>query len=1005
MSHIASFRLACLSLSMALVMLISPAMAETQKIGVVGALSGTVTGTGEDGAVRTLKTGDAVYLNESITSSTNSKAQIMFLDKSSLMINPDSKVMVDKFIFNPATSTGDLTIQNAKGALRFIGGALSKEKPVTIKTPVATIGIRGGIADTHVGANGATDAIFVYGEEMTMTNANGQSSSVTTPGQGLGIATANGIPTQLPPERVMQHLQSFSSGDSGDMDSSSDASTNDSATQDSNGDGQDSGNSDDGQNNDGDGDANADADDSGNTDSNDSGKADGDGKQDGNGTSKGEQNKPGDGKKPDAAGAPNKGDKASQQPNAKPTNGAANNAPNGGPKGPPPAGQKGGLLNAGGNGGMSAGPGTNAMMPTNVVNTNLVSGATQQNQQTQNLNNLIQLPTNPTQFGKYAISQSGSNTASSSGTVGFQTINGRQSGVATESGTGATHSMSLPWLTNGGYHASSTSDYILVDGRAYTGKGFMSDDLAMSYFQLQEVGGTQRIGTIFGRVAPISTWSTSAATSAALASSKSSTLTFYDFLPELDQFGNSSFGFFDYNVADSRLVPNTSSTQIGNLGMAVDWTNHRFITGHLIWENSPTTAISPLKREMILAFGKTNNGGRLLDGHIYEFGSRYTANGADQGLDAGFLRVVDAYSAANGAPFSGFIAEGILPTNDALDAGDATFNTGVAGEHGTQALAVNNHMTDPTSGTRTNHTAAGSNELKGYAAGFLITNTTPIGAATTRTFTRLASNTTSDVKISTNVADSTAAAFIQLENTANIVQDMYVNFGNLAGVSADSAFLTDDLYAAEQSYATYLGLSGVFANYSGNAVDNGALVSASLISDVDARCTSCEFVDWGVWAGEIDRSAAGFEIRDVASMIPYVAGEVTQNLNGITGFSNPTNVVYNGVMYGSVLDGSALTRTTGNFDAHINMNTRQLNSFNGNFAGMNFGFSGATHAIAVAGDAQFFNLSVAGTSSNGSVSGKINGALFGPQAQDIAGNFAVSDSVKDAAGVYLGSRQ
>ncbi len=54
--------------------------------------------------------------------------------------------MIDKFVYDPATGTGEMVTTLAKGALRFVGGQLSHQGAATVKTPVATIGIRGGTA-------------------------------------------------------------------------------------------------------------------------------------------------------------------------------------------------------------------------------------------------------------------------------------------------------------------------------------------------------------------------------------------------------------------------------------------------------------------------------------------------------------------------------------------------------------------------------------------------------------------------------------------------------------------------------------------------------------------------------------------------------------------------------------------------------------------------------------------------------------------------------------------
>ena len=65
---------------------------------------------------------------------------------------------------------------------------LSKKSPVTIKTPVSTIGIRGGIAIVEIDpTSGQTKAIFVFGKEMTVTNLLGDTESTTVPGSIIEV--------------------------------------------------------------------------------------------------------------------------------------------------------------------------------------------------------------------------------------------------------------------------------------------------------------------------------------------------------------------------------------------------------------------------------------------------------------------------------------------------------------------------------------------------------------------------------------------------------------------------------------------------------------------------------------------------------------------------------------------------------------------------------------------------------------------------------------------------
>jgi hypothetical protein len=50
--------------------------------------------------------------------------------------------VIDSFVYDPDTGIGQMVTSLAKGALRFVGGELSHQGAATLKTPVATIGIR-----------------------------------------------------------------------------------------------------------------------------------------------------------------------------------------------------------------------------------------------------------------------------------------------------------------------------------------------------------------------------------------------------------------------------------------------------------------------------------------------------------------------------------------------------------------------------------------------------------------------------------------------------------------------------------------------------------------------------------------------------------------------------------------------------------------------------------------------------------------------------------------------
>jgi hypothetical protein len=135
-----------------------------------------------------LRVGTDVQANEIISTTTNDRAHLVFLDGTTLTIGPSSQLTIDKFVYDPTTQKGELAVNATKGVFRVIGGRISKTSAITVTTPSATMGIRGGIMVFGVQAS-ATTSIFVYGNSMTVT-ANGVTQTVTVP--GLSVSTPTG---------------------------------------------------------------------------------------------------------------------------------------------------------------------------------------------------------------------------------------------------------------------------------------------------------------------------------------------------------------------------------------------------------------------------------------------------------------------------------------------------------------------------------------------------------------------------------------------------------------------------------------------------------------------------------------------------------------------------------------------------------------------------------------------------------------------------------------------
>jgi hypothetical protein len=167
-----------------------------QKVGVAAAVKPEATSQPPGGEATTLRIGKAVVYNERIDTSGSGQVQVLLVDGSTFTVGPGSSLVIDKFVYNPATGRGALVATFSKGALRFVGGKLSKNDPgVVVKTPAGALTVRGGIFSAKVaGANNALFG-FVFGDSLSLKRG-GKLYSTTLAGNV--IAVTGGVPVVRP---------------------------------------------------------------------------------------------------------------------------------------------------------------------------------------------------------------------------------------------------------------------------------------------------------------------------------------------------------------------------------------------------------------------------------------------------------------------------------------------------------------------------------------------------------------------------------------------------------------------------------------------------------------------------------------------------------------------------------------------------------------------------------------------------------------------------------------
>lgn len=159
------------------------------EVGVASAVNTDAFGTPPGEARRTKVLGDEVIYNERIETSGTGLVQVLLVDGSTFTVGANSDLVIDEFVYDPNAGSGKLVATFGKGVARFVGGKLSKKRDgVTVRTPVGTIGIRGGIANLNLTANPPVFSLL-FGKDLTFTSPDGRRSRIHKAGYSMEIGS------------------------------------------------------------------------------------------------------------------------------------------------------------------------------------------------------------------------------------------------------------------------------------------------------------------------------------------------------------------------------------------------------------------------------------------------------------------------------------------------------------------------------------------------------------------------------------------------------------------------------------------------------------------------------------------------------------------------------------------------------------------------------------------------------------------------------------------------
>jgi hypothetical protein len=137
---------------------------------------------------------------QKIVTGPNQTVHVLFPDQSAATVGPNSEMTLVQLEYDARNKNGNIAVDLAKGFLRVVGGFVSKRNGFMVRTPTATIGVRGGISVIGTGDQG-TQAQFLFGQEMQVTGINGGIQNIYRPGFGvfIGFDGFPGPPFRPPP--------------------------------------------------------------------------------------------------------------------------------------------------------------------------------------------------------------------------------------------------------------------------------------------------------------------------------------------------------------------------------------------------------------------------------------------------------------------------------------------------------------------------------------------------------------------------------------------------------------------------------------------------------------------------------------------------------------------------------------------------------------------------------------------------------------------------------------
>ena len=155
---------------------------EAQPIGRVDETIGEATATRVDGTTVSLQKDSPVFQGDIIETESDGAIAIVFIDETTFSLGEDARMVIDELIFDPSSLEGSSSFSVIQGVFVFVSGEIAANNPdeMLVKTPVATLGIRGTKVGGYAAQEGEENTIALLSEgdgevgEVVVYNPSGQ---------------------------------------------------------------------------------------------------------------------------------------------------------------------------------------------------------------------------------------------------------------------------------------------------------------------------------------------------------------------------------------------------------------------------------------------------------------------------------------------------------------------------------------------------------------------------------------------------------------------------------------------------------------------------------------------------------------------------------------------------------------------------------------------------------------------------------------------------------------